>query len=127
IIAENDGVDPNRFADEARIREKYMILAKRSLMNDGYRIQATVDLDLYDKLNEVASNFEHYGHTYTVEDKDDLDDDGNPTLKDDPVQVGAMMIENATGKVLAFVGGRDHNLINLNHATQAHRQNGSSM
>ena len=37
------------------------------------------------------------------------------------------MIENSTGKILSFIGGRDHELINTNHATQTHRPNGSAM
>ena len=48
-------------------------------------------------------------------------------MKDDPVQVGAIMIENSTGKILSFIGGRDHSQEATNHATQAYRQNGSSM
>src|SRR5699024_11746856 len=43
------------------------------------------------------------------------------------LQVGSIMIENKTGRILSFVGGRDYDLENLNHAPQAYRQNGSSM
>ena len=45
----------------------------------------------------------------------------------EPVEVGAMLIENKTGKIISFVGGRDHNKQQLNHATSAIRQNGSTM
>ena len=76
-------------------------------------------------MNEVGENFEHYGFTYTREEKDQHS--GEVELKDDPVQVGAIMIENSTGKILSFIGGRDHSLIATNHATQAFRQNGSAM
>ncbi len=44
-----------------------------------------------------------------------------------PVQVGAMAIENSTGKILAFIGGRDFETEALNHATQAPRRSGSSI
>ncbi len=44
-----------------------------------------------------------------------------------PVQVGSMAIENSTGKILAFVGGRDFENESLNHATQAPREVGSSI
>ena len=70
-------------------------------------------------------NFEHYGFTYTREVKDPHS--GEIELKEDPVQVGAIMIENSTGKILSFIGGRDHEQEALNHATQAYRQNGSAM
>ena len=73
----------------------------------------------------VGKNFEHYGFTYTREVKDPHS--GEIELKEDPVQVGAIMIENSTGKILSFIGGRDHSQEATNHATQAYRQNGSSM
>ena len=95
------------------------------MKNDGYRIYSTIDKNLYDKMNDVGKNFEHYGFTYTREVKDPHS--GEIELKEDPVQVGAIMIENSTGKILSFIGGRDHNQEATNHATQAYRQNGSSM
>lgn len=125
IIAEKDGVDPERLDKEKKLYDKYKILATRSMQNDGYRIYSTVNKTLYDKMNEVGDSFEHYGFTYTREEKDQHS--GEVELKEDPVQVGAIMIENSTGKILSFIGGRDHNLIATNHATQAFRQNGSSM
>ena len=95
------------------------------MKNDGYRIYSTIDKNLYDKMNDIGKNFEHYGFTYTREVKDPHS--GEIELKEDPVQVGAIMIENSTGKILSFIGGRDHNEEAPNHATQAYRQNGSSM
>ena len=38
-----------------------------------------------------------------------------------------MAIENSTGKILAFVGGRDPEIEMFNHSTQAFRQNASTM
>ena len=125
IIAEKDGVDPERLDQEEKLYEKYAIFATRSMKNDGYRIYSTVNKDLYDKMNEVANSFENYGFTYTREEKDP--DSGEVELVEDPVQVGAMMIENNTGKILSFIGGRDHAQEATNHSTQAFRQNGSSM
>lgn len=125
IIAEQDGIDPERLPKEEKLREKYAILATRSMKNDGYRIYSTVDKNLYDKMNEIGKSFEHYGFTYTREEKDPHS--GEIELKEDPVQVGAIMIENSTGKILSFIGGRDHEQEATNHATQAYRQNGSSM
>ncbi|WP_342505458.1 transglycosylase domain-containing protein [Sporosarcina sp. FSL K6-2383] len=125
IIAEKDGIDPERLDKEDKLKEKYYILATRSMKIDGYRIYSTVNKPLYDKMNEVGQSFEHYGFTYTREEKDPHS--GEIELKEDPVQVGAIMIENSTGKILSFIGGRDHSKEATNHATQAYRQNGSSM
>ncbi|KAA0966955.1 penicillin-binding protein [Sporosarcina sp. ANT_H38] len=125
IIAAKDGIDVERLEQEKKLMEKYSILATRSMKNDGYRIYSTVNKDLYDKMSEVGNNFEHYGFTYTREVKDS--DSGEVELEEDPVQVGSIMIENSTGKILSFIGGRGHEHEALNHATQAYRQNGSAM
>ncbi|MER2089207.1 MAG: transglycosylase domain-containing protein [Sporosarcina sp.] len=125
IIAKKDGVDPDRLDKEVKLKEKYAILATRSMKNDGYRIYSTVNKDLYDKMNDIGNSFEHYGFTYSREVKDS--DSGEVQLVEDPVQVGAIMIENSTGKILSFIGGRGHEHEALNHATQAYRQNGSAM
>ncbi len=37
------------------------------------------------------------------------------------------MIENSTGKILSFVGGRDYEKNQVNHATDTKRSNGSTM
>lgn len=125
ILAEKDGIDPERVGEDEKVHEKYKILAERAMRTGGYRIYSTVEKDLYDAMNKVGQEFEHYGFTYTREEKDYST--GETILKDDPVQVGAIMIENKTGRILSFIGGRDHQLINTNHATQAFRPNGSSM
>ena len=125
IIAEKDGIDPDRLAVEEKLENKYLTLARRSMTVDGYRIHSTIDQKLYDAFNDISKNFEHFGHTYTVEETDP--ETGEKILIDDPVQVGGIMIENSTGKILSFIGGRDHEKENTNHATQAFRQNGSSM
>lgn len=56
--------------------------------------------------------------------------DGNVlrgTLEEDSGAQGALMaMDNATGDVLAMVGGRDFNMSQFNRATQAERQTGSS-
>nr|WP_153730933.1 transglycosylase domain-containing protein [Sporosarcina obsidiansis] len=125
VLAEKDGIETSRFDDDSKIKEKYEMLADRSMRTDGYRIYSTIDKDLYDKMNEVAKNFQYYGFTYTSEKTNA--ESGKSEIVENPVQVGASMIENHTGKILSFIGGRDHEIEALNHSTQAFRQNGSSM
>jgi penicillin-binding protein 1A len=49
------------------------------------------------------------------------------TLEQDSGAEGALLaVDNATGDVIAMVGGRDFNLSQFNRATQAQRQTGSS-
>jgi len=58
------------------------------------------------------------------------DQEGNllrGTLEEDSGAQGSLMaMDNATGDVLAMVGGRDFNMSQFNRATQAERQTGSS-
>ncbi|MEL3962015.1 transglycosylase domain-containing protein [Lysinibacillus endophyticus] len=125
ILAEKDGIDPKRLIEEENLKDKYLILADRNVRSGGYRIYSTIDKDMYDAMQKAANNFQYYGHTFTTTITD-------PETKEEktvemPVQVGSIVIENKTGKILSFVGGRDFEISQLNHATQANRPNGSTM
>ena len=50
-----------------------------------------------------------------------------PKSVTDPVETGAILIENKTGKIISFVGGRDYKREQFNHATMRYRSNGSTM
>ena len=69
-----------------------------------------------------------------VPEEPELDEDGEPIplpvrvgLEQTPEVEGALLsLDNATGDILALVGGRDHAKSEFNRATQAQRQPGSS-
>lgn len=124
ILAERDGVDPERLDEEENLLEKYKILADRDIRSSGYRIYSTIDKDMYDSMNEAARNFKYYGHTYT---ELVTNEEGEEVEVQMPVQVGSILMENSTGRILSFVGGRDFDIKETNHATQAYRPNGSTM
>ena len=124
LLAEKDGIDPARLDEEKNLEEQYKILAERDVRSSGYQIHSTIDKKMYDALNESAENFKYYGHTYTTK---ELNEDGEEVTVQQPVEVGSVLMENTTGKVLAFVGGRDFKVEELNHATQGRRSNGSTM
>lgn len=125
LLAEEDGIDPQRLQEESNLYDKYIILADRDVRSKGYRIYSTINKEMYDGMQEAAQNFQYYGHTYTKKEVDS--ETGEEKEVQVPVQVGSIMIENTTGKILSFVGGRDHKLEALNHATGAYRSNGSTM
>ncbi len=125
MLAEKDGIDPARLKEESNINEKYTILADRTIRSGGYRIYSTIDKDMYDAMQTVTDEFTLYGQTYKKKVKDP--ETGEEVEVDVPVQTGSIVIDNKTGKILSFVGGRDHSLEQLNHATQAYRSNGSTM
>ncbi|ATP41462.1 peptidoglycan glycosyltransferase [Solibacillus sp. R5-41] len=125
ILAEKDGIDPARLKEESNLHDKYTILADRQIRSGGYRIYSTINKDMYDAMQQVTDEFKLYGQTYKKKVKDP--ETGEEIEVDVPVQTGSMVIENKTGKILSFVGGRDHELEQLNHATKAYRSNGSTM
>jgi len=125
ILAKKDGIDTNRLKNEEKLKQKYKILADRELRSKGYKIYSTIDKKMYDHMQEVKNNFPYYGPTLTTQQTDQ--ETGKVSTTPDPVQVGSIVIENKTGKILSFVGGRDHNIKEVNHATQTTRSNGSTM
>lgn len=125
ILAKKDGIETKRLDKESKLKEKYMILADRELRSSGYKIYSTIDKDIYDAMDKAKDSFPYYGATYnkTVTDSET----GETSTVADPVQVGSALIENETGRLLSFIGGRDFKLGELNHATLAKRSNGSTM
>src|SRR5699024_10301784 len=71
---------------------------------------------------EIAKNFQEYGpDTYEIDEKT-----GKKIPK--PVQTGGILIENHTGKIISFIGGRGYSEdSHLNQATSAPRSNGSTI
>ncbi|MGE6488138.1 transglycosylase domain-containing protein [Paenisporosarcina sp. NPDC076898] len=125
LLAEKDGIDPTRLIDEEKLNEKYTIMADRSMRNNGYRIHSTIDKKMYDAHQKVKDEFKNYGPSIKVE-KYNAELQKNEWVEE-PVQVGSVLMENSTGKILSFIGGRSYDIEASNHATQRYRQNGSTM
>src|SRR5699024_7091551 len=91
----------------------------------GYRIHSTIDKKTYRAFQKIVKEYDTYGpdKPETVKDKD-----GNEKEIMDPVQVGGILIENTTGRIISFVGGRDYEKSQVNHiSANAKRPNGSTM
>lgn len=125
MLAEQDQIDPARLKEEENLRDKYMLLADREIRSKGYRIHSTVKKDMYDAMQKITKDYQYYGQTYSQTVKDPQS--GEDVELQQPVQTGSVLIENKTGRILSFVGGRDFEIEELNHATQAYRSNGSTM
>lgn len=128
ILAEKDGYKKEDLYKDNKhtdLYNKYYTLADRDLRQNGYHIHSTINKKIYDVMQKTKDEYNNYGitHKRTVENEET----GEMEEIDDPVQIGAYLRENKTGKVLGFVAGRDYDLNPLNHATNAYRQNGSSM
>ncbi|WP_159887110.1 transglycosylase domain-containing protein [Paenibacillus puerhi] len=82
------------------------------LSRGGYHVYTTIDKDIYESMREIAQNEKNF-----------TPDDKVKGIE----QVGAVMIENKSGAILGMLEGRDFFKEQLNHATQAFRQPGSTM
>lgn len=117
ILAEQTAVKNNRlqqFRNNATYRAELIEKSKTKFITGGYKVQTTLDKKLYDKLQETKKQFESYPASYQ-----------NGTTY--PLEIGASVIENDTGKVLAFIGGMNYKKQQLNHATCTKRSPGSSI
>ncbi|MDH6363653.1 penicillin-binding protein [Enterococcus sp. PF1-24] len=107
--AEADGISKEKFAEETTY-QSYRTKARRELENGGYTVTSTIDRSLYDAMEAAVND---YGYML---------DDGSGI----PVETGSVLMENSTGKILAFLGGRDYGTSENNHALDTMRQSGST-
>lgn len=124
ILAEENGIEPIQLEENDKLFEEYAILADRAVRSNGYRIFSSINKEMFDAQKLAAQTYESYG---TTRSKEIINAEGEKVTKDFPVQVGSMTIENATGRILSFVSGRDQEIEQLNHATQAFRSIGSTV
>ncbi|MDP4163736.1 MAG: transglycosylase domain-containing protein, partial [Bacillota bacterium] len=124
-LAKEDGYHKGDLSKNHALYSKYLLQASHDLKQKGYGIHTTINKDIYDAMEKAKDAYRFYGPDKPQK----VVDPETKQLKTvmEPVEVGAMLIENKTGKIISFVGGRDHQKQQLNHATSAIRQNGSTM
>lgn len=126
VLAEEDGITREEVDSTPLIDQDYTSQANEALRYEGYHITTTIEKDIYDSMQDVSeNNFYFYGDRPA---SDSIDDD-TESEGDDMLQheVGAVLKENDTGKILGFIGGRDYEVSSLNHSTQSSRSVGSTM
>lgn len=107
-LANEDNVSGEDFAEEETY-QNYIQEAQQKLANGGYTVNTTIDQDIYNAMQDTAEN---YGY---------LLDNNNQ------VEVGNVYMDNETGKILGFVGGRNYEDNQFNHAFSSTRQAGSAI
>lgn len=125
VLAEKDGYSKQDLENNDELEEKYRTLADRNVRQSGYQIHSTIDKKIYDQMQKTKDAYEMYGPPKYVAGTDP--ETGEEVEVQEPVQVGAIMIENKTGRIISFIGGRDFKTEQINHATQSLRSNGSTM
>ncbi|TCN24410.1 transglycosylase domain-containing protein [Mesobacillus foraminis] len=125
ILAEKAGYEQKDLEKDKKLMGEFQELADRNLRQNGYKVHTTINKKIYDQMQKTAKNFRLYGNDKPEQVKDP--ETGEVKTIQEPVEVGAILIENKTGKIISFVGGRNFEREQLNHATDAKRQNGSTM
>ncbi|RDW16370.1 penicillin-binding protein [Oceanobacillus arenosus] len=123
VLAEEAGYTMEDLRNTEGLLDEYNGLADRALRMNGYEIHTTINKEIYEKFQDVAMNFTQYGpdKMTTITTKD------GQTQIQQSVQASGVLIENHTGKIISFLGGRGFNEDNqINYMTRP-RSNGSTM
>lgn len=91
-------------------KASYEELAVKELQQGGYTVKTTINKKIYNAMQDAVNQF------------GGILDDGTGM-----VQVGNVLVENRSGAVLGFIGGRDFKLNQNNHAFDTARSPGSSI
>ena len=107
-LVQKDNVSAQELKSES-IQKSYRELAEKEIQNGGYRITTTIDKAIHTAMQNAVAN---YGYL--------LDDSsGQP-------EVGNVLMDNQTGAILGFVGGRDYLTNQNNHAFDTKRSPAST-
>ena len=125
-LAKNDGLKYSEIKKDPNLFEKYYTQADTELHNKNYRVDSTIDKNLYIAMNEQAQAYkENLGTTHN---STATDPNTGKTIKvNEPVQNGSVLLDNKTGQVLSFVGGVNFKKSQMNHAFDTNRSPGSSI
>ncbi len=111
IIAQQLAEKDNADMSDSSVSEAYYQKAQQTIQNKGYTIHSTIDKDIYAALQ---TGVENYGYML---------DDGAGSQ----VETGNVLMDNRTGRIYGFVGGRNYSQNQNNHAFDTERQAGSSI
>ena len=108
-LIKRDNVSSHDLKNNSTVKS-YQELAKKELREGGYTVQTTINKAIYNAMQEAVAN---YGGIL---------DDGTGT-----VEVGNVLMDNRTGAILGFIGGRNFEGNQNNHAFDTERSPGSTI
>ena len=107
-LVQQDNVSSQELKKEA-VQKAYHERAEQELSNGGYKITTTINKKIHNAMQHAVAN---YGHLVD-------DSTGQP-------EVGNVLMDNKTGAVLGFVGGRNYQINQNNHAFDTKRSPAST-
>lgn len=109
-LADEDKITAEKFAEE-ETNLLYMDKAHTKLANGGYTVKSTIDKTVYNAMQKAVADYGSYLDNWSGA----------------KIEVGNVLMDNKTGKVIGFVGGREYKNNPYNHAFSSHRQAGSAI
>lgn len=125
VVAEEDGYTMEDLNNNEQLMSEYKEIVDHDLRMRGYNIHSTIDKDIYDKMQDVMANHEYFGPDRKLSEKDEKT--GETVEWTEQQQASGVLIENSTGRIISFVGGRDFEDSEINYATRAYRSPGSTI
>lgn len=125
-LIKQDGKKVKTVHNDKELYNAYWKQADTLLRQKGYRVYSTINRDIYDEMQTAAKSAASglgSSKTDTITDPTTQ----QPTQFTEYVQNGTVLLNNQTGAVLGFVGGRNFNKFQLNHAFDTKRSPGSSI
>ena len=107
-LVQQDNVSSQELKNES-IQKAYHERAEQELSNGGYKITTTINKKIHNAMQNAVAN---YGRLVD-------DSTGQP-------EVGNVLMDNKTGAVLGFVGGRNYQINQNNHAFDTKRSPAST-
>ena len=107
-LVQQDNVSSQELKKEA-VQKAYHERAEQELSNGGYKITTTINKKIHNAMQNAVAN---YGRLVD-------DSTGQP-------EVGNVLMDNKTGAVLGFVGGRNYQINQNNHAFDTKRSPAST-
>ena len=107
-LVQQDNVSSQELKKEA-VQKAYHERAEQELSNGGYKITTTINKKIHNAMQNAVAN---YGRLVD-------DSTGQP-------EVGNVLMDNQTGAVLGFVGGRNYQINQNNHAFDTKRSPAST-
>jgi len=124
-MLEEDGITSEQLADNPDLETEYRQRADTEIRNGGYDIYSTIDPVIHNAVVQQVDNIQ--GSLGTTQTATYTDDNGETQTVEYPVQIGGSMIDNETGRVLSFIGGRDYDFSEFNIAFDSRRGTGSAI
>ncbi|MEE6714995.1 transglycosylase domain-containing protein [Schleiferilactobacillus harbinensis] len=125
-LAKSDHQNWTKVRANKALYGEYRQRALTLLTTKNYQIHSTINKSVYGAMQNAIQSYGDYlgtTHTYTVLNQET----GKEETVTEPVQNGMILLNNQTGAVLGFIGGRDYDQNQSNHAFYTYRSPGSSI